>query len=124
MTGAGLGLRLEPGQRAPFEQIREGITAQVAAGSLLVGTRLPAVRTLAEELGVAPGTVARAYKELESAGIVETRGRAGTVVSGGVDSVEHELQLAAGAFAARVRALGATPERALEVASAALGASG
>ena len=42
MTGAGLGLRLEPGPRAPFEQIREGITAQVAAGSLLVGTRLPA----------------------------------------------------------------------------------
>ncbi|ROQ63970.1 DNA-binding transcriptional regulator YhcF (GntR family) [Rathayibacter sp. PhB152] len=124
MTAAGLGLRLEPGPRAPFEQIREGITAQIAAGSLLVGTRLPAVRTLAEELGVAPGTVARAYKELEAAGIVETRGRAGTVVSGGVDSVEHELQLAAGAYAARVRALGATPERALEVAAAALGTSG
>ncbi|MCJ1703667.1 MULTISPECIES: GntR family transcriptional regulator [unclassified Rathayibacter] len=120
MTAAGLGLRLEPGPRAPFEQIREGITAQVAAGSLLVGTRLPAVRTLAEELGVAPGTVARAYKELEAAGIVETRGRAGTVVSGGVDSVEHELQLAAGAYAARARALGATPERALQVAAAAL----
>ncbi|TDX78434.1 DNA-binding transcriptional regulator YhcF (GntR family) [Rathayibacter sp. PhB151] len=124
MTAAGLGLRLEPGPRAPFEQIREGITAQVAAGSLLVGTRLPAVRTLAEELGVAPGTVAWAYKELEAAGILETRGRAGTVVSGGVDSVEHELQLAAGAYAARVRALGATPERALEVAAAALGTSG
>ena len=46
------------------------------------GTRLPTVRALAETLGVAANTVARAYRELEHAGVVTTRGRSGTVVNG------------------------------------------
>ncbi|QHF19949.1 GntR family transcriptional regulator [Rathayibacter sp. VKM Ac-2762] len=121
MTSA-LALRVEAGAgAAPFEQIREQITALIAAGELPVGTRLPPVRALAETLGVAAGTVARSYRELESAGLVETRGRAGTVVAGGVDALERELQAAAAVFASRARELGATADGALTAASRALG---
>lgn len=64
----------------PFEQIRRQLAALVRSGALEVGTRLPTVRQLASDLEVAPGTVARAYKELEAAGYVETRRAAGTRV--------------------------------------------
>jgi GntR family transcriptional regulator len=66
----------------PYEQIRLQISALIAAGGLTAGTRLPAVRSLAADLGLAAGTVARAYKELEQAGLIETRRRNGTVVVG------------------------------------------
>ncbi len=66
----------------PFEQVRTQVIAQIDAGELVAGTRLPPVRALATELGLAANTVARAYKELEEAGYVETRGRAGTFVKG------------------------------------------
>jgi DNA-binding transcriptional regulator YhcF (GntR family) len=63
------------------EQIRRGIAAQVASADLPTGTRLATVRQLARDLGLAPGTVARAYQLLEADGILETRGRRGTFVS-------------------------------------------
>ncbi|MGO4804040.1 GntR family transcriptional regulator [Arthrobacter sp. 2MCAF15] len=66
----------------PFEQIRAQIASLITAGTLAPGTRLPTVRSLASDLGLAAGTVARAYKELELAGLVETRRRNGTVVAG------------------------------------------
>ena len=44
----------------PFEQLRSQIVAAIAADELVPGERLPTVRRLAEDLGVAPGTVARA----------------------------------------------------------------
>jgi len=66
----------------PYEQIRLQISVLIAAGGLAAGTRLPAVRRLAADLGLAAGTVARAYKELEQAGLIETRRRNGTVVVG------------------------------------------
>jgi DNA-binding transcriptional regulator YhcF (GntR family) len=66
----------------PYEQIRVQISALIAAGGLPAGTRLPAVRSLAADLGLAAGTVARAYKELEQSGLIETRRRNGTVVVG------------------------------------------
>ncbi|MDY6055614.1 GntR family transcriptional regulator [Micrococcus sp.] len=60
----------------PFEQIRAQVAAHVGAGTLAPGSALPSVRTLAADLGIAPGTVARAYRELEAAGVVQTlRGR-------------------------------------------------
>ena len=65
----------------PFEQLRSQIVAEIAADELVPGERLPTVRRLAEDLGVAPGTVARAYRELETAGFIETRGRNGTFVA-------------------------------------------
>lgn len=66
----------------PYEQIRTQISSLIAVGSLAAGTRLPTVRSLAADLGIAAGTVARAYKELEQAGLIETRRRNGTVVVG------------------------------------------
>ena len=48
----------------PFEQVKDQIVAQRASGELPAGHRLPPVRALAAELGVAPNTVARAYREL------------------------------------------------------------
>ena len=66
----------------PYEQIRLQVSALIAAGGLTAGTRLPAVRRLAADLGLAAGTVARAYKELEQSGLIETRRRNGTVVVG------------------------------------------
>jgi GntR family transcriptional regulator len=67
---------------APYEQLRQQITALVLAGGLTPGDRLPAIRQLANDLGIAGGTVARAYRELESDGVVTTHGRHGTVIEG------------------------------------------
>jgi GntR family transcriptional regulator len=65
----------------PYEQIRSQISSLIALGALDPGTRLPTVRSLAADLGIATGTVARAYKELEAAGLVDSRRRGGTVVT-------------------------------------------
>ena len=65
----------------PYEQIRSQISSLIALGALAPGTRLPTVRSLAADLGIATGTVARAYKELEAAGLVDSRRRGGTVVT-------------------------------------------
>ena len=71
-----------------FEQIRLQVVAHVAAGRLTPGDHLPTIRALATDLGVAAGTVARAYRELEAAGVVTTRRRAGTTVASGVASAD------------------------------------
>lgn len=65
----------------PFEQIRARIADLVAAGELPAGTRLPSVRALAGDLGIAPNTVVRAYRELEADGVVRTARGKGTVVA-------------------------------------------
>lgn len=64
----------------PYEQIRRQIVALVSSGALAPGDRLPTVRQLANDLGLAAGTVARAYRELEAAGWLHTRRGAGTRV--------------------------------------------
>ncbi len=113
-------LTVDPASGAPpFEQVREGIRAQVDAGVLEPGFRLPPVRTLAAELDLAANTVARAYKELEALGVVETRGRAGTFVSG--RGVSRSLREAAASYASTVRALGVTDADALDAVRRALG---
>ena len=66
---------------AIYLQIVQQIKYLVASGRLTPGTELPAIRVLAEQLVVNPNTVARAYRELEAAGIVEKRRTAGTYVS-------------------------------------------
>lgn len=106
----------------PFEQLRSGLLAEITAGEIAPGERLPTVRRLAEELGLAPGTIARAYRELETAGVLETRGRHGTFVTLDHDPVLRQAQRAAAAFADQVRALHLDPEQALAIAAAALGA--
>ena len=65
---------------APFEQVRTQIASAVAQGQLSPGTKLPTVRQLATDLGLATNTVARAYRELEADAVVATHGRGGTFV--------------------------------------------
>ncbi|SDS01230.1 GntR family transcriptional regulator [Friedmanniella luteola] len=75
-------LRLDPASALPVaEQIQVQVVDLVTSGVLPPGRRLPPVRTLAATLGVAPGTVAKAYRGLEQEGFVETAGRNGTVVA-------------------------------------------
>jgi DNA-binding transcriptional regulator YhcF (GntR family) len=78
-----MNLHLDPSSPVPpFEQIRSQIQAMVASGALPTGTRLPSIRQLAGDLGLAVNTVGRAYRELERDGIVAARGRHGTIVTG------------------------------------------
>lgn len=66
----------------PFEQIKSSVIELIGSGGLPVDHRMPSIRQLAGDLGVAPNTVARAYRELEAEGFVRSRGRRGTVVLG------------------------------------------
>lgn len=65
----------------PFEQVRRQIAEGVSKGDFTPGHKLPTVRQLAADLGLANNTVARAYRELESDGVIETHGRKGTFVA-------------------------------------------
>ncbi len=104
----------------PFEQVKHQVIEQVRSGELPAGAKLPTVRHLADELGLAANTVARAYRELEHAEIIETRGRNGSFVAANGDVTTRQVQVAAAVFADRVRALGADPELALDLVTAAL----
>jgi DNA-binding transcriptional regulator YhcF (GntR family) len=76
-------IRLDPADKAPpYEQIKAAVIGLVASGALATGFRLPPIRQLAGDLGLAPNTVARAYRELEADGFVRSRGRRGTTVAG------------------------------------------
>ncbi|HEX2189701.1 MAG TPA: GntR family transcriptional regulator, partial [Longimicrobiaceae bacterium] len=80
--GGELALELDAASDLPiWEQVVARVEEAVATGTLVPGGRLPPVRHLAERLDVAPGTVARAYAELERRGVVETRGPRGTRVA-------------------------------------------
>lgn len=63
------------------DEIRVHLRDQIASGRLGAGERLPSVRQAATDLGVAAGTVAKAYKLLEADGLVVARGRDGTRVA-------------------------------------------
>lgn len=102
----------------PYDQVKTQIAALVASGELAPGDKLPTVRGLAEDLGLAPNTVARAYRELEALGVVDTRGRSGTFVAG--DEVQRAARLAAAEYAEKVRALGLSGAEALSLVERAL----
>jgi DNA-binding transcriptional regulator YhcF (GntR family) len=91
--------------RPLFDQLRSQIIEAVRAGTLPPGSRLPTVRKLAGELGLAVNTVARAYRELETAGIVETRGRFGTFVAR-ADPSDSAMAAAARTYLDVARGLG------------------
>ncbi len=65
----------------PYEQVRRQIAAGAADGSFGPGHKLPTVRQLATDLGLAANTVAKAYRALEADHVIETKGRAGTFVA-------------------------------------------
>jgi DNA-binding transcriptional regulator YhcF (GntR family) len=100
--------------------VRSQLAAQISGGTLAPGTRLPTVRGLADELGLAANTVARAYRDLEAAGLVETRGRAGTVVSAAGDASRAHLVAAARDYAALARDLGIAADEALRIVRSSL----
>src|ERR671915_446456 len=75
-------LRVNESDPVPiYLQIVNQVKYLVAAKRLAPGEELPAIRVLAERLTVNPNTVARAYRELETAGVVEKRRTTGTYVS-------------------------------------------
>lgn len=75
-------INIDPaGAGTPAEQLMAQISALIDRGELSPGDRLPTIRSLAADLGLAPGTVARAYAELERDGWLTAQGRRGTVVA-------------------------------------------
>lgn len=106
----------------PFEQLRVHVIDAVREGSLVPGTRLTTVRKLADELGLAANTVARAYRELERDDVIETRGRLGSFIAATGDATHKQAQLAASVFADRMRQLGIPTDDALSIVTSALDA--
>jgi GntR family transcriptional regulator len=109
----------------PYEQIRDQVSRMIASGVLPPGTRLPTIQQLANDLQLAPGTVARSYKELDREGLVVSRRRKGTVVAEHPErtparEIRQELDAAIERFVLQVRQLGAEPADALDRAQALL----
>lgn len=113
-------LRIDAKAALPvYEQIREQVTRMAVLGTLSAGTRLPTIRQLATDLGVAKGTVAKAYAILESAAVVESRGHKGTFVlevDQAADSAEavDGLRQSAEAYVVAVRQAGRDLDDAIE----------
>jgi GntR family transcriptional regulator len=111
----------------PYEQLRRQLAELIHSGVLAAGDRLPPLRQLAADLGLAVGTVARTYRELEAAGLVASRRGGGTRVQAvarpSTDAQrERDLRAHAEIFVRHARLLGATEDElraALESAVAA-----
>lgn len=103
----------------PFEQLRIQVIDAVMSGRLGAGAKLPTVRRLAEDLGIAANTVARSYRELERAGYIETRGRNGSTVASR-NTTSQEGKLAADTFARRAGELGISAQEAMALVRTAL----
>lgn len=106
-------LRIDPGHtQPPFEQLRRQLVAQITTGELSPGTKLPSVRRLAADLALAPSTVARSYRELESEGYLITQGRNGTIVApptgADAEAIRHAATLTE-AYVSKMRSLGLPP---------------
>jgi DNA-binding transcriptional regulator YhcF (GntR family) len=112
-------------QVPPYAQIRAQLGALIVTGQLAEGDRLPTVRQLATDLGLAPGTVARAYRELETAELIRTRRGAGSRVAappaGPTRPYASQLATLARDFTSSARALGADTEAIMAAVHDALG---
>jgi DNA-binding transcriptional regulator YhcF (GntR family) len=112
-------IEIEPGSPVPpYEQLRSQIATMIAAGVLAPGAQLPPIRQLAGDLGLANGTIARAYRELESAGVVASHPRRGTTVvqprALSASERRNRLADAARVYVLAARQLGADPEVAID----------
>lgn len=102
----------------PYEQLRVQIARMIGSGVLGARSRLPTIAQLANDLGLAPGTVARAYRELEADGLVVSRRRIGTVVADRPTRHPRKrdaaaLDAAVRDFARHLQQLGADPDEAI-----------
>jgi len=105
---------------APWRQVRDQLVHLVRIGALPVGSRLPAIRQLAGDLGLAAGTVARVYRELETAGVLRTARRAGTMVAAvPAEPLADPLADLAAEYATRAAAIGADARTAADAVLAA-----
>ncbi|WP_156721680.1 GntR family transcriptional regulator [Streptomyces apocyni] len=119
-----LRLDIDPGAAtAPYEQLRTQISELARSGTLPVGYKLPTVRGLAEQLGLAANTVAKAYRALETDGVIETRGRQGTFVAAAGDAAARKAAAAAAEYATHARRLGLDRAAALAAVEEALRAA-
>jgi GntR family transcriptional regulator len=102
-----------------YRQLIDQVLGGIAAGVLAPGDQLPTVRQVAVDLSINPNTVARAYREMEIRGVLDTQQGTGTFVSNQPvqqDEVERERRLAqiVGDFIARAGAAGFTINDLLE----------
>ena len=77
---------------APYQQIVEQIRGLIQCGDLGPATALPTVRQLADDLNVAPNTVARAYTDLQNDGWLVSEGRRGTHVAPSLPDVDKRAR--------------------------------
>ena len=99
----------------PYEQVRAQLAGHIRTGTLQPGEKLPVVRVLAADLGVATNTVARAYRELEAGGLVTSRRRVGTIVQAPASPAGPELQQQAVAFVRAARRAGLAEEEIIDL---------
>lgn len=104
---------------APWRQVRDQLLHFIRAGALPVGSRLPTIRQLAGDLGLAAGTIARVYRELEADGVLATARRQGTVVASVPTGQDTALAEAAAWYARRAAELGVDPNTAVAAVHAA-----
>jgi DNA-binding transcriptional regulator YhcF (GntR family) len=119
-------IEIDPGSPTPpYEQIRGQLATMIATGAVPPGAHLPSIRQLAADLGIAANTVARAYRELELAGLVASRVRHGTTVTATppalpATEVHRRLDEAARTYVTTAHQLGVGAEEAAEAVRAAL----
>ena len=116
-------VRLDPSSQLPlYEQMRLQIVRLIVSGQLAEGQRLPTIRQLAADLGIAKATVSKTYEQLERDGLIATEGRNGTIVRR-VDlsavAVNDRIDSAADAFATAALQLRLSPSEAITALRAA-----
>lgn len=115
-------ITLDESDPAPaFEQIHRQIVGHIASGALPVGSRLPPLRQLAKDLGVAVNTAARAYQMLDEAGLIQSRRGGGTRVAArpaNDDPTARQVALddLADRYLTDAEALGVSPQAAVKAA--------
>src|SRR3954462_5684598 len=119
-NGRVFSFRLDLASGVPvYRQIIDQVLGGMAAGTLAGGDQLPTVRQVAVDLSINPNTVARAYRELEIRGVLDTQQGTGTFISHQklkVDELERErrLQQIVSEFVARAGASGFTVDDLLD----------
>jgi DNA-binding transcriptional regulator YhcF (GntR family) len=112
----------------PYEQLRRQFASLISSGALAPGQRLPPLRQLAGDLGLAVGTVARTYRELEASGLISTRRGGGTRVADTPPALADDYrqrQLAGHAldYVLKARLLGADDDAITDAITQAISAS-